>query len=290
MSLRHLVTPNTAMPHHVTPFTIDQVGYKAVRFSSKGIFSTHKDHMVDPYAATRIPKEHQVQGFYYWPQNTEKCPSLVLLHDKWGLTPDSRDMAIRLACEGYVVMVPNLYGRQGGMVTTSAEVADALAERMNNETVIQDINASCEFLNSNITEDPDMELTIRNAHAVIGLGLGGTLAILFALKRKRLRAAVSFYGILPDPIDVIGNMHCQLLYHAAEAHDTVTAAGLEHMGHIAREAGKTVDVRQYPGTSNGFCDLVRTDVYNESAAGQAWRETITFLNEQLPVSVNNTAD
>ncbi len=278
------------MSDHVTPFTADQVGYKAVRFSSKGVFSTHKDHMVDPYAATRIPKEHQVQGFYYWPQETTKCPSIVLLHDKWGLTPDSRDLAVRLACEGYVVMVPNLYGRQGGMVTTSAEVADALSERMDCQTVLQDINASCEFLNSNITEDPNMEVTLRNAHAVVGLGLGGTLAILFALRRKRLHAAVSFYGKLPDPIDAIQNMYCPLLYHAAAIDDTVTTTELEHMESVAREAGKTVDVRQYPGTSNGFCDLVRRDLYHEASARQAWEDTIAFLNRQLPMGVSQSGN
>ncbi len=268
------------MSNRATPFSVDQVGSKAVRFSSKGVFSTHKDHMVDPYAATRIPKEHQVQGFYYWPKAAEKCPAIVLLHDKWGLTPDSGDTAMRLAREGYVVMAPNLYGRQGGMVTTSAEVADALAERMDHETVLQDINASCEFLNSNITEDPDMELTRRNAHAVIGLGLGGTLAIRFALKRKRLRAAVAFYGALPDPLDAIGNMGCPLLYHAADVHD---AAELERLSSVEREAGNPVDVRRYPGTGHGFCDPVRPDLYNELSARQAWDATLTFLNERLPV-------
>ncbi len=271
------------MSDHVTPFTADQIGLRAVRFSSKGVFTTHKDHMVDPYAATRIPKEHQVQGFYYWPQDTPRRPSIVLLHDKWGLMPDFRDMAVRLACEGYVVMVPNLYGRQGGMVTTSEEVADALAERVDSTTVLQDINASCEFLNSNITEDPSMEVTVRNAHAVVGMGMGGTLAILFALKRKRLRAAVSFYGALPDPMDSIGALQCHLLYHAAETNGAVTAAGLEQMGSLAREAEKTVDVRQYPGTSQGFCDVVRPTIYNEPSARQAWDETIAFLTRQLPV-------
>jgi len=271
------------MSDHVTPFTSEQIGSKAVRFSSKGVFATHKDHMVDPSAATRIPKEHQVQGFYYWPQGTPHRPSIVLLHDKWGLMQDFRDLAVRLACEGYVVMVPNLYGRQGGMVTTSEEVADALAERIDGAAVLQDINASCEFLNANLTEDPSMELTLRNAHAVVGMGMGGALAIRFALKRKRLRAAVSFYGALPEPLDSIGSLQCHLLYHAADTNGTVTATGLEQLGHIAREAGKTVDVRQYPGTREGFCDVVRPDLYNESLARQAWDETITFLNRQLPV-------
>ncbi len=271
------------MSDRVTPFTSDQIGYKAVRFSSKGIFDTHKDQMVDPYAATKIPKEHQVQGFQFWPKEKGKFPSIVLLHGKWGATPDLKDLAMGLACEGYVVMVPNLYGRQGGMVTANAEVADALSERIDFSTVLQDINVSCEFLNANLPEDPNMEFTLRNAHAVVGLGLGGTLAILFALKRKRLRAAVSFYGKLPEPLDSIKNIHCPLLYHAAETDQTVTAEELARLTKIAQESGKTVEVRQYHGTSNGFCDQVQPDLYTESAARQAWDHTVSFLKKQLPV-------
>ena len=277
------------MPDRVTPFTADQIGYKAVRFSSKGVFETHKDQMVDPYTATRIPKEHQVQGFHYWPQTAGKFPAIVLLHDKWGLTPDSKELAVRLACEGYAVLVPNLYGRQGGMVTTSEEVADALAERIDSQTVLQDINASCEFLNANISEDPMLESSLRNAHAVVGLGLGGTMAILFALKRKRLRAAIAFYGKLPDPMDSVKNLYCHLLYHAAETDDTVTAEGLEQLTSLARESGHTADVRRHPGTGNGFCDQLRPNAYNEPAARQAWDVTIAFLNTQLPAAQENPA-
>ena len=271
------------MSDHVPRFTADQIGYKAVRFSSKGIFDTHKDQMVDPYAATKIPKEHQVQGFQYWPQEKGKFPSIVLLHEKWGLTPDSKDAAMRLAREGYVVIVPNLYGRQGGMITANAEVAGVLSERIDLTTVLQDINASCEFLNANLPEDPNMEFTLRNAHAAVGLGLGGTLAILFALKRKRLRAAVSFYGKLPDPLDSIKNTYCPLLYHAPETDDTVTSEELAQLKKVARESGKTVEVRHYPGIGRGFCDQVQPDLYNESAAKQAWDDTISFLKKQLPV-------
>ncbi len=271
------------MSEHVTPYTAQQIGYRAVRFSSKGIFDTHKDKMVDPYSATKIPKEHQVQGFQFWPQEKGKYSSLILLHDKWGLTPDAKDLAIRLACEGYMVMLPNVYGRQGGMVTANAEVADALAERIDLTTALQDINASCEFLNANLSEDPNLDLTVRNAHAAVGLGLGGTLALLFALKRKRLRAAVSFYGKLPDPPDSIKNMYCPLLYHAAETDNAATPEELAQMTQVAQESGKTVEIRQYPDTGIGFCDQVQPDRYNETSAMQAWDDTIAFLKKQLPV-------
>ncbi len=92
-----------------------------------------------------------------------------------------------------------MYGRQGGMITANAEVADALVERMDQDAVMQDIHASCEWLNTNIAEDESLDQTRRNFHAVIGFGIGGTLAIKFACRRKRLRAAAAFYAKPPSP-------------------------------------------------------------------------------------------
>ena len=73
------------MSDHATPFTLNQIGYRSVRFSSKGVFDTHKDQMVDPYAATRIPKEHQVQGLQFWPQEKGKVPFYCPASRKMGV-------------------------------------------------------------------------------------------------------------------------------------------------------------------------------------------------------------
>lgn len=271
------------MPERVTPYTPNQIGFGTVRFSSKGIFDTHKDKMVDPYAATRIPKEAQVEGVQYWPQEKGLFPSIVLLHDKWGLTTQAKDIAARLACEGFVVLVPNLYGRQGGMVTANAEVADALVERMDIPSVLQDLKASCEFLNANIAEDPMLDLTKRNFHAVIGFGLGGTLAIQFACRRKRLRAAVSFYGKPPSSLDILSNMYCPLLYHAAEHDDTVTAEELNGLRQAIEDADKSCEIQSYSGTAHGFFNHTRPDLHHPQAADRAWESTLTFIQNLLQV-------
>ncbi|RMH07754.1 MAG: dienelactone hydrolase family protein [Nitrospirae bacterium] len=262
-------------------FSPDQIGSSPVRFSSKGVFETHKDRMVNPYAETLIPKEAQVEGIQFWPQAKGKYPCLVLLHDQWGLTFHINELARRFACEGYVVLAPNLYGRQGGMITANAEVAQALMERMNEELVLQDIHASCEFLNANLPEDPNLEFTKRNIHGIVGWGMGGTLAIRFALKRKRLRAVVSFYGRLPEPLESIQQLSCPLLYHAAEKNEAADDQALEQLCRYANEAGKSVEIRRYPGTCSGFSDPMRSDVYDESQTHLAWEETLAFLRKQL---------
>src|SRR5918997_992302 len=104
------------------PFSIEQIGTNAVRFPSGVPIPTSTDAAVDPYFKTRIPKEVQVEGVMFWPQEKGLFPALVLL--------------------------PNLYGRQGGMVTANAEVADTLVTRIKEPDVLQDINSCCEFLNT----------------------------------------------------------------------------------------------------------------------------------------------
>ena len=65
------------MTQQETAYSLDQIGYTLVRFNSTGIFETHKDMMVDPYAETRMHKVPQVEGIQYAPQITGEnsaCP------------------------------------------------------------------------------------------------------------------------------------------------------------------------------------------------------------------------
>lgn len=271
------------MSERVAPFTPDQIGFSSVRFSSKGIFDTHKDNMVNPYAQTKIPKEAQVEAIQYFPVVKGLYPCIVLLHDRFGLNGQIKDVALRLAREGFVVLLPNLYGRQGGMITANAEVADALVERMDQDLVMQDLRACCEWLNVNIAEDESLDQTKRNFHAVIGFGLGGTLAIKFACMRKRLRAAVAFYGKPPAPLDPIKDLYCPLLYHAAEKDHTVTAEDLEGLQQAANDADKKVEIVSYPGTTHNFFNEAKPDEYHAESAKKAWEKTLTLINSVLKV-------
>jgi carboxymethylenebutenolidase len=244
------------MTERVSPFTLEQIGSGTVRFSSKGIFETHKDQMVDPYAATRIPKEAQVEGVQFWPQEKGVLPAIIMLHERWGLTTQIKDMAKRLACEGFVVLAPNLYGRQGGMITANAEVATALMERMDETTVIQDINACCEFLNTNLSEDS-------------------------LCRRKRLRAAVSFYGSIPSPIEELAQTYCPIQYHAAEPDEYVSSESMTQLEEFAKTSEKAITVYKYDKAHHGFCNDTLAEVYNKQAHDQAWESMIDFLKSSL---------
>jgi carboxymethylenebutenolidase len=253
----------------MSAFSVEQIGVSPVRFPSGAPIPSMTDAATDPYVRTRVPKETQVEGLQFWPQEKAVYPGIVLLHDRWGLNSQVQEVAVRLATEGYTVLVPNLYVRQGGVVTGNAEVAEALRGRINPKDLLQDINSCCEFMNTR-------DHVKRNVHGVIGFGMGADLAIMFAGQRKRLRAAVVFYGVTPLPQSV-KDLYCPLLYLRPEKEDEATAL----LRQAATEHNKTLVVKSYEGARPGFFDSTRKDSFDAHAAQDAWTMTVQFFNDYL---------
>lgn len=256
------------------PFTLEQIGTGTSRFPSGVALPTISDASVDPYIRTRPIKAVQVECIEFWPQEKGTYPGIVLLHEWWGLNSQIKDLGARLACEGYGVIIPNLYGRIGGMVTGNAEVAEALMGKLDQSLALQDINSCCEFLNTK-------EFIKRNIHAVVGFGMGGTLAMKFACQRKRLRTAVSYYGRIIQPAGELQDILCPVLYHYAEQDPWVSAQDIERLRHAAQEYKKVFDIRTYPGAPHAFVNELRADSYREEAATEAWTATAQFLKQHL---------
>lgn len=268
------------MPQRTAPFTLDQIGTQTARFPSVGAIPTISDKSVDPYFLTRMPKTAQVEALLFWPQNKGIHPGLVVLHESWGLNVQIKELANRLACEGYAVIVPNLYTRQGGMVTANAEAAGMLMARAKEAELLQDINQCCEYLNT-------MDYAKRNVHGVVGFGMGGTLAIKFACQRKRLRAAVSYYGKPSPPFDALDSLQGSILYHWAGADDTVSEAEIEQFRQAALDRKKRVTIHKYDGAPHSFCNETRKEAYRADAAQQAWDRTVEFLAESFKADLQS---
>jgi carboxymethylenebutenolidase len=255
---------------HAAPFTLDQIGTGIARFPSGVPIPTHSDAMVDPYIKTRMPKEVQVETILFWPQEKALYPSLVLLHDRWGLTGQIKDLGARLACEGYVVVIPNLYGRIGGMVTANDEVGEALMAKIDESLVLRDINSCCEYLNTK-------DFAKRNIHGVVGYGMGASLALRFAAQRKRLRATVAYYGKMFQPRELMKEVISPILYHQAGRDIWATADDAEQLRAAAAEYGKKVEFCTYPDAPHAFCNEMKADSYRADLTATAWERSAVFL-------------
>ena len=151
--------------------------------------------------------------------------------------------------------------------------------RLDEKLALQDINACCEYLNTNIPEDALLDNAKRNMHGVIGFGMGGGLAIQFAARRRRLRAAVSFYGYLPESHEeLVKNLYCPLLYHSVSDHGLASIEDITEFQTRAQNEGKTVKIQSYSDTPAGFCNEASPETFRPQSFQEAWKTTSEFLN------------
>jgi carboxymethylenebutenolidase len=120
----------------------------------------------------------------YWshPNIGGTFPSVVLIHDWWGITPTERRLAQALGQMGYYVIVPDLFD---GATAHTAQEAKHLVESLGTRGYAA-VDAALAAMEKHLRS---------NRHvAAIGLGMGGSLAFEAALNRRDLEAAVAFSG------------------------------------------------------------------------------------------------
>ncbi|HSA62361.1 MAG TPA: dienelactone hydrolase family protein, partial [Nitrospiraceae bacterium] len=117
----------------------------------------------------------------------------------------------------------------------------------------------------------------RNIHGVVGYGMGGAYALQFACHRKRLRAAVSYYGKMIQPREQIKDLFSPVLYHQAGKDTWATNEDAEQLRGAAAEYGKQAEICVYPDAPHAFCNEMKPDAYRADDTALAWERTAAFL-------------
>ena len=202
-----------------------------------------------------------------------QMPTVLLLHEWWGLNDQIRDIARRCSQEGYVALVPDLYARLGSKVATTPQEAANLMNALSSQAVLRDLNAATRYLKTQPFVDP---LRI----GVVGFSMGGTFALIQAAHNSDLKAAVSFYGKVP-PIETFRYLLCPILYHYPGKDGWVTSQEVDRLREGFAQYGKPGEVCVYPDADHGFCNEQRPDVYRANDARLAWERTYGFLTRYL---------
>src|SRR5689334_19106076 len=78
----------------------------------------------------------------------EEKPAVVLLHDVFGTRAFYRDMARRLAEQGFAVLLPNLFHREGALTEQTAEAAGARLKKHSLAAAMHDLLALTDLLHN----------------------------------------------------------------------------------------------------------------------------------------------
>ena len=215
-----------------------------------------------------------IHAYVAAPSTTVKCPALIVVQEWWGLNGHIKDIARRFAAEGYVAIAPDLYSRMGHVQTTDSKEAGQLMSRLKQDEVLSDLNATV----THIQKAPEVD---AGRVGVIGFCMGGGYALTLPCVNEGVKAAVSFYGPIPNPDTPIQSLGCPILYIYGEDDGWITKADVQRLAGALQKYNKPGEVKTYPGASHAFFNDTRKEVYRPAEAKDAWQRTLQFFKQHL---------
>ncbi|HEX2052234.1 MAG TPA: dienelactone hydrolase family protein [Actinomycetota bacterium] len=197
--------------------------------------------------------------------------AVLVIHENRGLTDHFKNVAGRLARDGYSALAIDLLSEEGGTASLNDDArAMAALGAAPRERFIADMRAGLD------------ELARRNAGAKLGIiGFcfgGGQVWSLLAAGEPRLAAAAPFYGSPPENPDFSRSEAAVLaVYGSLDTRVTGTRPAAEA---ALEEAGLEHEILVYEGADHAFFNDTGQR-YNAQAASEVYRELLDWFGRHL---------
>ena len=201
-------------------------------------------------------------------------PGVIVVQEWWGLVGHVKDLAERFAAAGFTALAPDFFH---GATTDEPDEAMQLMMGLAMDRAAKDVAGAAAYLSG-------LESVTTPVLGVVGFCMGGSLALWSATVAENIQAAVGFYPAVPwermDPSWPNYDGKAALI-HCSEEDGTSAAEGIRTAVAAIEEAGGSVEVFDYPGTSHAFFNDDRPEVHDAAASALAWDRTLAFLHERL---------
>lgn len=213
----------------------------------------------------------------YLAEATHPVGAVVVIQEWWGLNPQIKGVADRLAAAGFTALVPDLYR---GKATVEAEEAHHLMEGLNfGEAAGQDIRGAVQHLKSLAMGSGQVGVT--------GFCMGGALTLLAATMAPEIDAAVVWYGMPPLEYVDASQIQAPLMAHWATQDQFFAIANVDALDAKLAEAGVRYEPHRYLAhhafaneTAQGPTRLPATQ-YDAAWAQLAWDRSLRFFGQHL---------
>jgi carboxymethylenebutenolidase len=210
-------------------------------------------------------------------------PAILLITDVFGASPFYQEMAGRLAHEGYITLVPDVFHRVGGLPEQTLDHARARAGKLSDDLLIQDLSASIDHLIAQREVEPKQI-------GVMGFCMGGTLVMIMGARRAdAIAGGAIYYGFPvnahPTPtrpisaIDEVAGIRAPMIGFWG---DQDAGVGMDNVARLQQEMqrlNKDFTSTIYPGAGHGF--MARRSEADASAAEDAWPNMLQFFDKTL---------
>ena len=213
---------------------------------------------------------HEGEGYLATP-SSGSGPGVIVIQEWWGLVPHIKEVADRLAGEGFVALAPDLYN---GKTTTEPDEAGKLMMELKIEDAARDMSSAVDYLIG-------LDAATGEKAGCVGFCVGGGLSMYLASQNANIGACVIYYGVLPMAQADNVNIQAPILGHYADNDGFLQVSAVRDLESNLKGLGKDVQFHIYEGTEHAFFNDSRPDVYNAGAAKQSWERTLGFFRQYL---------
>jgi len=229
-----------------------------------------------------IPAEGgSIPGYRAMPEAGGPFPAILVVQEVFGVHEHIKDICRRLAKVGYFAVAPALFAREGDVVTMSdfKQIMQVVA-KVPEPQVASDLDATAAWAESTRKVD-------TSKLGIVGFCWGGRQVWLYAAHNPKLKAGVSWYGVLerpkndmtPDnPIDLVQRINAPILGLYGGADPGIPVAQIDAMRTALKAAGKSSEIVVYPDTPHGFNADYRPS-YRPQQARDGWQRMLVWFKQ-----------
>ncbi len=193
--------------------------------------------------------------------------AVILIQEYWGLNDHIRDIAGRYADEGFTAIAPDLYR---GQLAKNSEEAGKMMQSLAVEDGLEIVKNAM---------DAAREKYDFRHFGITGFCMGGTYALRAACQLEGISAAAPFYGDVP-PDEILKNLTAPTVFISGTKDKWINP---EKVAALEESAGKyelPLESVKYEA-DHAFFNDTRKEVYDESAAQDAWAKVIQLFKDNL---------
>ena len=225
----------------------------------------------------------KVPAYRAMPAAPGKYPVLLVVQEIFGVHEHIKDMCRRFAKLGYCAIATELYARQGDVskMTDIGAILSTVVAKVPDAQVNTDLDATIAFAGASGSGD-------TSRVGLVGYCWGGRAAWVYALHNPKLKAVVSYYGLLDgmkspikpqDPVDFASSLKVPVLGLYAGIDGFVKPAVIDTMRAGIVKSGSGSEIVVFPNVNHGFNADYRP-TYDQTAATYAAKLTRDWLKER----------
>ncbi len=238
-------------------------------YAEAGIVPEDDDRLITE-AATYDAAGTTMSGYLARPKDGGRRPAVIVIHENRGLNPHIKDVARRMALEGFVAFAPDALSPLGG-TPADEDRAREMIGALDADTTVARLAAAVPFLAAH----PECTGKV----GAVGFCWGGGMVNRLVAAGTALAAGVPYYG-RQLPADEVARISAPLCLHYAGLDQRINA-GIDDYVKALEANGKSFELHVYEGVNHAFSNDTNSARYDKAAAEIAWGRTVEFLRKNL---------